>query len=111
MFDGTLRQGLAGYSSGSRQFLSLYLSEERMQAELRLMGQPSDARLTPVIARDVCERTGSAAVLDATISSLGSQVCVVGLRAKDCRTGNVLVEGTGSGSEKRRCIERPRRDC
>jgi eukaryotic-like serine/threonine-protein kinase len=89
VFDGTLRQGLAVQLEQS-PFLSL-ISEERMQTELRLMGQPSDARLTPAIARDVCERTGSSAVLDATISSLGSQY-VVGLRAKDCHTGNVLVE-------------------
>jgi serine/threonine protein kinase/tetratricopeptide (TPR) repeat protein len=89
VFDGTLRQGLAVQLEQS-PFLSL-ISEERMQAVLRLMGQPSDAPLTPGIARDVCERTGSAAVLDATIARLGSQY-VVGLRAKDCRTGNVLVE-------------------
>ena len=108
VFDGTLRQGLAVQLEQS-PFLSL-ISEERMQAELRLMGQPSDARLTPAIARDVCERTGSAAVLDATISSLGSQY-VVGLRAKDCRTWQRPGGRTGSSGEKRRCTECPRRDC
>ena len=55
------------------------------------MGQPPDARLTPEIARDICERTGSAAVLDGTIARLGSQY-VLGLRAKNCRTGDVLAE-------------------
>jgi serine/threonine protein kinase/tetratricopeptide (TPR) repeat protein len=89
VFDGTLRQGLAVQLEQS-PFLSL-ISEERMQAVLRLMGQPAEPRLTPGIARDICERTGSAAVLDGTIASLGSQY-VVGLRAKDCHTGNVLVE-------------------
>jgi len=97
VFDGTLRQGLAVQLEQS-PFLSL-ISEERMQAVLRLMGQPSDARLTPGIARDVCERTGSAAVLDGTIASLGSQY-VVGLRAKDCRTGNVLVEEQVQAAKK-----------
>ncbi len=89
VFDGTLRQGLAAQLEQS-PFLSL-VSEERLQAVLRLMGQSPDARLTPEIARDICERTGSAAVLDGTISSLGTQY-VLGLRAKDCRTGNVLFE-------------------
>jgi serine/threonine protein kinase/tetratricopeptide (TPR) repeat protein len=89
VFDGTLRQGMAVQLEQS-PFLSL-ISEERIQGVLRLMGQPPDARLTPEIARDVCERTGSAAVLDGTIASLGSQY-VLGLRAEDCRTGNVLVE-------------------
>jgi serine/threonine protein kinase/tetratricopeptide (TPR) repeat protein len=97
VFDGTLRQGLAVQLEQS-PFLSL-ISEERMQAVLRLMGQPADARLTPAIARDLCERTGSAAVLDASISSLGSQY-VVGLSAKDCRTGNVLVEEQVQAAKK-----------
>ena len=71
-------------------FLSL-ISEERIQQVLRLMGKPADARLTPEIAREICERTASAAVLDGSIASLGSQY-VLGLRAEDCRTGDVLAE-------------------
>ena len=53
------------------------------------MGQPKDARLTPEIAQQVCERTGSAAVLEGSIASLGSQY-VLGLRAKNCNTGSIL---------------------
>jgi len=53
--------------------------------------QPADARLTPEIAREVCERTASAAVLDGSITKLGSQY-VLGLRAKNCRTGEVLAD-------------------
>jgi len=55
------------------------------------MGQPADARLTPELAKEVCERNASAAVLDGSIASLGSQY-VLGLRAKNCRTGAVLDE-------------------
>jgi serine/threonine protein kinase/tetratricopeptide (TPR) repeat protein len=89
VFDGTLQQGLAVQLEQS-PFLSL-ITEQRIQQVLRLMGQPQDARLTPEIARDLCERTGSAAVLDGTIASLGSQY-VLGLRARDCRTGDVFAE-------------------
>ena len=89
VFDGTLRQGLAVQLEQS-PFLSL-ISEERIQQVLRLMGKPSDARLTPEIAREICERTASAAVLDGSIASLGSQY-VLGLRATNCRTGDVLAE-------------------
>ncbi len=89
VFDGTLRQGLAVQLEQS-PFLSL-VSEERIQRTLRLMGQPADARLTPDLAREICERTASAAVLDGSIASLGSQY-VLGLRAKNCRTGDVLDE-------------------
>ena len=53
------------------------------------MGQPKDARLTPEIAQQICERTGSAAVLEGSIASLGSQY-VLGLRARNCNTGNIL---------------------
>jgi eukaryotic-like serine/threonine-protein kinase len=89
VFDGTLRQGMAVQLEQS-PFLSL-VSDERVQQVLRLMGQPADSRLTPEVAREICERTGSAAVLDGSIASLGSQY-VLGLRAKDCRTGDVLAE-------------------
>jgi DNA-binding winged helix-turn-helix (wHTH) protein/predicted Zn-dependent protease len=89
VFDGTLRQGMAVQLEQS-PFLSL-VSEERIQQTLRLMGQPASAQLTPQIAREICERTESAAVLDGSITSLGSQY-VLGLRATDCRTGDVLAE-------------------
>jgi serine/threonine protein kinase len=89
VFDETLRQGLAVQLEQS-PFLSL-VSDERMQRTLRLMGQPPDARLTPEVAREICERTASAAVLEGSAASLGSQY-VLGLRAKNCRTGDVLDE-------------------
>ena len=89
VFDGTLRQGTAVQLEQS-PFLSL-ISDERIQQMLKLMAKPADARLTPEIAREICERTASAAVLDGSIASLGSQY-VLGLRASDCRTGDVIAE-------------------
>jgi serine/threonine protein kinase/tetratricopeptide (TPR) repeat protein len=89
VFDGTLRQGLAVQLEQS-PFLGL-LSEPRIQKELGLMVQPADARLTPDLARQVCERTSSAAVLEGSIASLGTQY-VLGLTAKNCGNGEVLDE-------------------
>jgi len=89
VFDGTLRQGMAVQLEQS-PFLSL-ISEQRILHTLSLMGQSSDARLTPELAREICERTASAAVLDGSIANLGSQY-VLGLRAKNCRTGEILDE-------------------
>jgi eukaryotic-like serine/threonine-protein kinase len=89
VFDGALRQGLA-VQLGQSPFLSL-VSEERVQAVLRLMGQPPDAHLTPALARGICERTAGSAVLEGSIVALGSQY-VLGLRATDCRTGDILGE-------------------
>ncbi|MDR3702384.1 MAG: hypothetical protein P4L56_22240 [Candidatus Sulfopaludibacter sp.] len=89
VFDGTLRQGLAVQLEQS-PFLNL-LSEERIQQVLPLMGKAADAPLTPAIAREICERTGSAAVLDGSIARIGSQY-VLGLRARNCRNGDTLDE-------------------
>ena len=89
VFDDTLRQGLAVQLAQS-PFLSL-ISDERIQQMLKLMAKPAGARLTPEVSREICERTASAAVLDGSIASLGSQY-VLTLRAKDCRSGDVLDE-------------------
>ena len=53
------------------------------------MGQPKEARLTSDVAQQICERTASAVVLEGSIASLGSQY-VLGLRARNCNTGNIL---------------------
>jgi tetratricopeptide (TPR) repeat protein len=55
------------------------------------MAKPPDTRITPDLARELCERTAGAAVIDGSISSLGSQY-VLGLRARNCRTGDTLAE-------------------
>ena len=89
VFDDTLRQGLTLQLEQS-PFLSL-ISDERIEQMLKLMAKPADARLTPEIAREICERTASAAVLDGSIASLGSQY-VLTLRVKDCRSGDILDE-------------------
>jgi serine/threonine protein kinase/tetratricopeptide (TPR) repeat protein len=87
VFDDTLRQGLSVELQQS-PFLEL-ISDQQVQQTLALMGQPKDARLTSEIAQQVCERTASAAVLEGSIARLGSQY-VLGLRAKNCNTGNML---------------------
>ena len=97
VFDGTLRQGLAVQLEQS-PFLSL-VSEERIQKALGLMGRPADARLTPELAKEICERTASAAILEGSVASLGSQY-VLGLRARNCRTGDVLDEEQAQAARK-----------
>ena len=91
VFDGTLHQGLTVQLEQS-PFLSM-ISEQRVRQTLRLMSQPPDAQVTPALARDICERTGSLAVLEGSIANLGSQY-VVGLSqrtagpAKSSRTSS-----------------------
>jgi eukaryotic-like serine/threonine-protein kinase len=101
VFDGTLGQGLAVQLEQS-PFLSL-ISEERIQQTLRLMGQPPGARLTPSIARELCQRTGSAAVLEGSIAILGSHY-VLGLKAVNCLTGDMLAEEQERAKDKEQVL-------
>ena len=87
IFDGTLRRGLAVQLQQS-PYLSL-ISDARMRSTLKLMSQPTDAAFTPELSREICERLGSAAVLEGSIASLGSKY-VLDLRARTCRTGDIL---------------------
>jgi DNA-binding winged helix-turn-helix (wHTH) protein len=97
MFDETLRQGLAIQLRQS-PYLSL-ISDQRIAHTLHLMGQRAGARLTPELARGVCERTGSAAILEGSIAPLGSQY-VVTLQARSCRTGEVLDQEQVQAAKK-----------
>jgi DNA-binding winged helix-turn-helix (wHTH) protein/tetratricopeptide (TPR) repeat protein len=96
-FEGTLRQGMEVQLVQS-PYLSL-ISDDRIRGTLQLMGRPADTPLTPSVAREICERTLSAAVLEGSIANLGSQY-VVGLRAKSCRTGDVLDEEQAQAAKK-----------
>ena len=102
VFDGTLRQGFSVQLEQS-PFLSL-ISEGRIQQTLRLMGQPTDAPLTPEIARELCQRTGSAAVLDGSIAKLGNQY-VLGLKAVNCASGDVLAEEQATADSKEHVLK------
>src|SRR5262249_11694635 len=63
------------------------------------MGQSTDAHLTPELAREVCERTRSAAVLEGSITAIGNQY-VLGLRAKSCSTGDILDDEQAQAARK-----------
>jgi DNA-binding winged helix-turn-helix (wHTH) protein len=99
VFDGALRQGLSSQLEQS-PFLNL-LSDSRIAQTLALMAQPRDARLTGKLAGEVCQRTASAATIEGSISSMGSEY-VLGLRAVNCRSGDVLAQeqATANGKEQ-----------
>src|SRR5215471_9323882 len=89
VFDDTLRQGLVVQLEQS-PFLSL-VSERQAQQTLQLMGKPAGERLTPELARELCQRVGSKAYLSGTISNIGSQY-VLGINAVNCQTGDPLAQ-------------------
>jgi eukaryotic-like serine/threonine-protein kinase len=102
VFDGILRQGLSAQLEQS-PFLNL-LSDERIAQTLSLMAQPKEARLTDKLAGEVCKRTASAATIDGSISSMGSQY-VLGLRAVNCHNGDPLAEEQITASSKEQVIK------
>jgi serine/threonine protein kinase len=97
VFDDTLKQGLSVQLEQS-PFLAL-LSEDRVNETLKLMGRPAGDRLTPEVTREVCQRTYSKAMLTGSIAGLGSQY-VIGLKAVNCNTGDVLAEAQEQAAGK-----------
>ena len=97
VFDGTLRQGLAVQLEQS-PFLSI-IPDEKIQQTLGLMGQPADAKLIPAIAREICQRTGSAAVLDGSIARIGAKYLMT-LKAVNCESGKTLASAEAQASDQ-----------
>jgi eukaryotic-like serine/threonine-protein kinase len=87
VFDQALRQGLEVQLEQS-PYLSV-VSEGRIQQALHLMGQPPDTHITERVAHELCVRTGSAALLEASIQNVGTQY-VLNFESTDCRTGEVI---------------------
>jgi serine/threonine protein kinase/tetratricopeptide (TPR) repeat protein len=102
VFDGTLRQGLEVQLEQS-PFLSL-LSEERIQQTLKLMEQSPSVRMTPEIAREVCQRTSSTAVLNGAIAQIGNQYTLI-LKAVNCATGDTLASAQEQANDKNHILD------
>ena len=102
VFDGALRQGLSVQLEQS-PFLSL-VSEPQIQQTLQMMGQEPGGKLTPEIAREVCLRTGSAAVLDGSIAQVGTEYLLT-LKAVDCASGETLASTETQSSDKNHVLD------
>jgi len=102
VFDGTLRQGLSVQLEQS-PFLSI-ISDQQIQQTLQMMGEKRDARLTPEIARELCQRTGSAAVLDGSIAQIGAQYLLT-LKALNCASGESLASTEAQASDKSHVLD------
>jgi eukaryotic-like serine/threonine-protein kinase len=102
VFDETLAQGFAVQLEQS-PFLAL-ISEEQTQQTLKLMGRPSNTKLTPEIAREVCQRTGSAIVLDGSIAQIGAQYSLI-LKALKCTSGETLTSTEALASDKSHVLD------
>ena len=102
VFDGTLRQGLAVQLEQS-PFLSI-IPDQQIQQALQMMGQKPDATLTPEIARELCQRIGSAAVLDGSIAQIGSQYLLT-VKAVNCVSGESLASTEAQATDKNHVLD------
>jgi len=96
-FDRTPRQILAAQLENSPYVAPL--ADARVTQTLRLMVRSVDAKLSADMAAEICERTASAAVVEGSITSLGNAY-VLSLRARNCRTGDLLDEERASADKK-----------
>jgi serine/threonine protein kinase/tetratricopeptide (TPR) repeat protein len=101
VFDGTLKQALAVQLEQS-PYLNVF-PQEKVRDTLKFMGRSPDERVTPDLARDLCQREGVKAVLNGNISSIGSQY-VVDVNAVNCQTGDSLAREQVQADKKEQVL-------
>ncbi len=102
VFDDTLKTGLS-VSLHQSPFLNV-LSDNKVAATLKLMTRAPDAKLTPEVAREVCQRVASKAYISGSIAILGTQY-VVGLKAVNCLNGDLLAEEQATTASKEKVLD------
>jgi hypothetical protein len=71
---------------------------------LRFEVSDGKIRLTPNIAREICQRTGSAAVLEGSVAQVGTPYLVT-LKAVNCVAGQTLVSTEAQASDKNHVLD------
>ena len=102
VFDDTLKTALS-VSLSQSPFLNV-LSDNKVAATLKLMTRPSDTRLTPNVARELCQRANSRAYIAGSIAGLGSQY-VLGLKAVNCQSGDALAQEQVTAASKEKVLD------
>ena len=102
IFDDTLKTALS-VALNQSPFLNV-LSENRVSETLQQMTRPSGTKLTPELARELCQRAGSKAYIAGSIGSLGSDY-VLGLKAVNCQNGNTLAQEQVTAAAKERVLD------
>jgi eukaryotic-like serine/threonine-protein kinase len=102
IFDDTLKTAL-NISLRQSPFLNV-LPDSEVANTLELTTRPADTKLTPSLAREVCQRVGSKAYIAGTIGSLGSQYVLV-LKAVNCQSGDPLAEEQMTATSKEKVLD------
>jgi tetratricopeptide (TPR) repeat protein len=102
IFDDTLKTAL-NISLRQSPFLNV-VPDGEMATTLQLMTRPVGTKLTPEVARELCQRAGSKAYIAGAIGSLGSEY-VVGLKAVNCRSGDTLAAEQVTAASKEKVLD------
>jgi eukaryotic-like serine/threonine-protein kinase len=102
VFDDTLKTALS-VSLQQSPFLNV-LSDSEVAKILQQMTRPVDTKLTPEVVRELCQRAGSKVYLAGSIGSLGSQY-VLGLKAVNCQSGDMLAEEQVTAPTKEKVLD------
>ena len=102
VFDDTLQTAL-NVSLRQSPFLNL-LSDSEVAKTLQQMTRPASTKLTPEVARELCQRAGSKAYLTGSIGSLGSEY-VLGLKAANCQNGDTLAQELVTAASKEKVLD------
>ena len=102
IFDDTLKTGL-NVSLRQSPFLNV-LSDGEVAKTLRLMTRPADTKVTPSVARELCQRAGSKAYIAGAIGSLGSKY-VLELKATNCQSDDLLAEEQATAASKEKVLD------
>jgi eukaryotic-like serine/threonine-protein kinase len=94
-FEGSLTQALA-IELRQSPFLNV-LTDTKVRETMKRMGRPDGEKMTPDVAREICLRTGSKAVLDGSISRLGSHY-LMNLNVVACESGDALLSERGEAA-------------
>ena len=77
--------------------------QDRVRQTLRYMGLSPDERITPELGRQICQREGVKAVMNGSITSIGSEY-VVGVDVVNCKTGDSLAREQVEVAKKEQVI-------
>jgi eukaryotic-like serine/threonine-protein kinase len=102
VFDDTLKTALS-VSLNQSPFLNV-LPENKVAATLKMMTRPRDTKLTPDLARELCQRADSKAYIAGSIASLGNEY-VLGLKAVNCQSGDPLAEQQVTAASKEKVLD------
>ena len=102
VFDATLSQVLA-VQLGQSPFLNI-VSDDRVRETLPLMGKDAGERLDAELAREVCQRLSTRAMVRGSISRLGEHYVLL-LEATECGSGASLALEQGQAASPEEVLE------